>query len=73
MKSTIAILLSIAFLGLGSCSDSGIDYRSSIQSAAHRKSDSPTAICKDGTYSYSKNRRGTCSHHGGVEKWINLP
>ncbi len=29
----------------------------------------PTAICKDGTYSYSKRRSGTCSHHKGVSKW----
>ena len=29
-----------------------------------------TALCRDGTYSFSKNRRGTCSHHGGVEKWL---
>jgi hypothetical protein len=29
-----------------------------------------TAICKDGTYSYSATRRGTCSHHGGVLRWL---
>jgi hypothetical protein len=29
-----------------------------------------TAQCRDGTYSYSANRRGTCSHHGGVLRWI---
>ncbi len=29
-----------------------------------------TAICADGTYSYSKTRRGTCSHHGGVSVWL---
>lgn len=29
-----------------------------------------TAICNDGTYSFSRNRRGTCSHHGGVRKWL---
>lgn len=29
-----------------------------------------TAICRDGTYSYSKNRRGTCSRHGGVARWL---
>ena len=32
-----------------------------------------TAICNDGTYSYSQHRRGTCSHHGGVKQWINRP
>lgn len=29
----------------------------------------PTALCKDGTHSYSQTRRGTCSHHRGVSKW----
>lgn len=29
-----------------------------------------TAQCRDGTYSFSKSRRGTCSHHGGVGKWL---
>ncbi|MFJ1969329.1 DUF3761 domain-containing protein [Streptomyces sp. NPDC087903] len=28
-----------------------------------------TAKCKDGTYSYSKHFRGTCSHHHGVHYW----
>lgn len=28
------------------------------------------AECKDGTYSASKTRSGTCSGHGGVERWI---
>lgn len=29
-----------------------------------------TAVCRDGTYSFSRSRRGTCSHHGGVRKWL---
>jgi hypothetical protein len=29
-----------------------------------------TAQCRDGTYSFSKHRSGTCSHHGGVAKWL---
>ena len=29
-----------------------------------------SARCNDGTYSYSRNRRGTCSHHGGVAYWL---
>src|SRR4030043_432180 len=32
-----------------------------------------TAICRDGTCSYSKHRSGTCSYHGGVLQWINRP
>lgn len=29
-----------------------------------------SAQCRDGTYSFSQNRRGTCSHHGGVSEWL---
>lgn len=29
-----------------------------------------TALCRDGTYSFSRSRRGTCSHHGGVARWL---
>ena len=29
-----------------------------------------TALCRDGSYSFSQSRRGTCSHHGGVAKWL---
>jgi hypothetical protein len=29
-----------------------------------------TAQCGDGSYSSSQSRRGTCSHHGGVAKWL---
>jgi Protein of unknown function (DUF3761) len=44
-----------------------------VQSPTHY--DSPpsgaTAQCGDGTYSFSLNHRGTCSHHGGVARWLN--
>jgi hypothetical protein len=30
-----------------------------------------TAQCNDGTYSFSQHRQGTCSHHGGVDQWLN--
>jgi hypothetical protein len=29
-----------------------------------------SAQCRDGTYSFSAHRRGTCSHHGGVARWL---
>jgi hypothetical protein len=29
-----------------------------------------TAQCRDGTYSFSQHRSGTCSHHGGVDHWL---
>ncbi len=28
-----------------------------------------TAHCRDGTWSFSQHRSGTCSHHGGVAEW----
>ena len=43
-----------------------------VQSPTHYDSApaGATAECNDGTYSFSKNRRGTCSHHGGVKRWL---
>lgn len=43
-----------------------------VHSPAYAPSVPPgaTAICGDGTYSFSQNRRGTCSHHGGVAEWL---
>lgn len=29
-----------------------------------------TAHCRDGSYSFSQSRSGTCSHHGGVAQWL---
>jgi hypothetical protein len=48
-------------------------YRNSDGNCVHRPGDNPsgaTALCKDGTYSYSQHRSGTCSGHGGVRSWL---
>jgi hypothetical protein len=37
---------------------------------AHRAPRGASARCGDGTYSFSENHRGTCSHHGGVATWL---
>ncbi len=29
-----------------------------------------TAMCRDGSYSFSRHHQGTCSHHGGVVHWL---
>ena len=29
-----------------------------------------SAQCRDGSYSFSRTRRGTCSWHGGVARWL---
>lgn len=46
--------------------------RQRVQSPTHynKKPAGATALCRDGTYSFSTSSRGTCSHHGGVEKWL---
>jgi len=44
-----------------------------VHSPAYSNSDSvpagATALCADGTYSFSQHHRGTCSHHWGVVQW----
>jgi len=36
---------------------------------SHRPPAGASARCRDGTYSFSQSRRGTCSWHGGVATW----
>ena len=44
------------------------DYN--VVPAAPPAPDGATAMCKDGTYSMSKHHTGSCSHHGGVAKFL---
>jgi hypothetical protein len=37
---------------------------------ADRAPSGATAKCRDGTFSFSQSRRGTCSWHGGVAEWL---
>jgi len=45
-----------------------------LPSPTRTPNDSPppgaSARCRDGTYSFSRSRSGTCSHHGGVGQWL---
>jgi len=47
----------------------------SVHSPAHTKSGEvpkgASAQCRDGTFSFSRTHRGTCSRHGGVARWVN--
>jgi hypothetical protein len=47
--------------------------RPPIPSSTQQSSGGITAICKDGSASYSKHVSGTCAGHGGVSQWINKP
>lgn len=50
---------------------------SATQASSKRGDDTdPTdaiAQCKDGVYSHAATRRGACSRHGGVSKWLKAP
>lgn len=46
-------------------------YYNSANSTTYNKPNNATALCRDGTYSNSSKRNGTCSHHGGVKYWLN--
>ncbi len=52
----------------------GDDYYVNVSgNCVHRPSSNPSgasAKCRDGSYSYSQHRRGTCSGHGGVAQWL---
>jgi endonuclease YncB( thermonuclease family) len=50
--------------------DSGNSTSTVQQSAPANACAGATAICSDGTCSYSAHHQGTCSHHGGVAQWL---
>jgi len=57
------------------CNDNGTYVNSNGQTVKRPENCSAvpagaTAQCRDGTYSFSRSRRGTCSHHGGVARWL---
>jgi hypothetical protein len=62
--------------GGGTASYSGDTYINSFGEEVPRPRRSTSvpagasARCRDGTYSFSRSRRGTCSHHGGVAQWL---
>lgn len=52
------VLLAVVFLALA------------VPAATAAPPPGATAVCRDGTYSFSQNRSGTCSYHGGVARWL---
>lgn len=57
------------------CTDNGTYVNSHGQTVKRPENcsaapEGATAQCRDGSYSFSQSRRGTCSHHGGVAKWL---
>jgi Protein of unknown function (DUF3761) len=60
MRHRIAVAAAAALIALSAA----------LTAASVNSSVGPTARCRDRTYSYSHHRRGTCSHHDGVAKWL---
>jgi hypothetical protein len=48
----------------------GQDVHSPAKSFDGKVPAGASAQCRDSSYSFSKNRRGTCSGHGGVANWL---
>lgn len=48
----------------------GRTVHSPARSNSGRVPEGASARCRDGAYSFSRHRRGTCSGHGGVAAWL---
>ncbi len=64
-------------LGAGTSGGAGEDYYTAVSGhrvdrAVHAGSapSGATARCGDNSWSFSESHRGTCSHHGGVTRWL---
>ncbi|MEJ8799236.1 DUF3761 domain-containing protein [Trinickia caryophylli] len=47
----------------------GQDVHSPSKTKDNKAPPGATARCRDGSYSFSRHRSGTCSRHGGVAEW----
>jgi hypothetical protein len=47
----------------------GCDVHGPAESLDGTKPEGASARCRDGSWSFSHTRSGTCSRHGGVERW----
>ena len=56
--------------GAGYTNSKGNRVRSPTRTADNQPPAGATAQCRNGTFSFSQSRRGTCSHHAGVAKWL---
>jgi hypothetical protein len=48
----------------------GRDVHSPSKSKSGKAPPNASAQCRDGSYSFSQHRSGTCSRHGGVAEWL---
>ncbi len=48
----------------------GVRVHSPAQTKDGEQPAGASAQCHDGSYSFSRHHQGTCSHHGGVSRWL---
>jgi hypothetical protein len=71
----LAAVAALALAGTAAANDSDY-YTNSNGDQVHRPEhrrhapEGATARCRDGSWSFSEHRGGTCSHHGGVAHWL---
>jgi hypothetical protein len=71
----LALFQSASYAGPLPCHETPGSYTNSDGQEVHRPEcvtthqEGETAICNDGSHSFSKHQSGTCSHHGGVAQW----
>ncbi|WP_448954852.1 DUF3761 domain-containing protein [Labrys neptuniae] len=74
MKQLLALFLFVFVLGIVHAEARYRSYVNSngvrVHSPNHRDRKHQVAVCRDGTTSHSYHRRGTCSRHGGVRRWL---
>lgn len=58
------------YTGRGYTNSQGIWVPSPTRTPTGTAPSGASAQCRDGTFSFSMSRRGTCSHHGGVARWL---
>lgn len=74
-RISVFLLSLVLMLGMPSAFGAGQDSQSKKSSSKTHKTKTKTTttttsagiVCKDGTVSHAKTRRGACSHHGGIK------
>jgi hypothetical protein len=76
MRAAFVALVAVFVLGGAAVASDPDYYTNSSGHLVHRPEHAirapagATARCRDGTWSFSEHRQGTCSHHGGVAAWL---
>lgn len=72
-KLIVTVLASILISACGSEPGTTVGFVYSDDNVTIAVGNNPTALCKDGTYSYSQNcSSDTCSGNGGVAQWMDI-